>query len=207
MPLVQTFQLGPLETNAYLITNEGRAVVIDPGGDPEVVERALGGAVLEAIVNTHLHFDHIQGNAGLQRATGAPILAGPEDADLMENELGAGGMMGLPVTEGFSFEPLKAGEMELAGFTCRVMHTPGHSRGSYSLYFPQLECVFCGDLLFYRSIGRTDFSGGSLEILEQSVRDKIFTLPEKTIVRPGHGPETTVGDEMRHNPFFSDYRR
>ncbi|NCC24443.1 MAG: MBL fold metallo-hydrolase [Deltaproteobacteria bacterium] len=206
MAEIQTFQLGPLETNAYLILNDGRAVVIDPGGEPEVLVEALGNTVLEAIVNTHLHFDHIQGNAGLQRATKAPILASNDDADLLESELGGGGLWGLPRTEPFAFEPLNAGTWNWAGLDCRVMHTPGHSSGSHSLYFPELKAVFCGDLLFYRSVGRTDFPGGSLNVLERSVRENIFTLPEDTVIYPGHGPETSVGDEMRHNPFLSDFR-
>jgi glyoxylase-like metal-dependent hydrolase (beta-lactamase superfamily II) len=202
-------QLGPLETNCYIVHAGAEALVIDPGGEPEEVLAFLNksGLSLDVILNTHLHFDHIQGNAALSTATGAKIRAGSADAYLLDSELGGGGMMGMPRTAPFSFDPLEEGETEFLGLTCRVLATPGHSPGSLSFYFPDLNAVFVGDLLFYRSIGRTDFPGGSEAQLLRSVRSKIFTLPADTVVYPGHGPETSVESERMNNPFFTEFSR
>ncbi|MDO4767701.1 MAG: MBL fold metallo-hydrolase [Pseudomonadota bacterium] len=206
---VTVMQLGPLETNCYIVHSEARALVIDPGGEAGKILAFLdrSGLSLDVILNTHLHFDHIQGNAALVSATGATVRAGAADAYLLDTELGGGGMMGLPRTPPFSYEPLTEGETEFLGASCRVMSTPGHSPGSLSFYFPDLNAVFVGDLLFYRSVGRTDFSGGSQAELARSVRSKIFSLPADTVVYPGHGPETTVGSEQLNNPFFTEFVR
>jgi glyoxylase-like metal-dependent hydrolase (beta-lactamase superfamily II) len=116
-------------------------------------------------------------------------------------------MWGFPRTPSFTIAALEEGEMTLLGTTCRVLATPGHSPGSLSFYFESLGAVFVGDLLFYRSVGRTDFPGSSERELMRSVRTKIFTLPEDTVVYPGHGPETTVGQERLNNPFFTEFIR
>jgi len=206
---IVSFPLGPLETNCYLASAGGLAVAVDVGGAPTPVLAHLHahGLTLEAICLTHLHCDHLYGVAALAKATGAKVLAGAEDAMLMDMDLGAGGLMGLPMVEPFDWEPLAPGETTLLGLTCRVLATPGHSPGSLSYYFPEAGAVFVGDLLFYRSIGRTDFAGGDYEVLLRAVREKIFTLPDKTLVYSGHGPATTVGDEKRHNPFFSEFAK
>lgn len=206
---IKQFQLGPLETNCYLLYTDTEAVVVDPGGDPEEVLAFLKarGLTLTHILNTHLHFDHIQGNARLARETGAPILASDKDAYLLDTDLGGGGFMGFPRTDSFSFEPVSEGEITLLGEACQVLETPGHSPGCVAYYFPSMKAVFSGDLLFYRSVGRTDFPGGSEELLKRSVVAKIFTLHDQTMVYPGHGPETMVGDEKINNPFFSEFGR
>lgn len=209
MLYVTTMPLGPLDTNCYIVHGKGEAVVVDPGGDADEILSFLdkGKLSLTAILNTHLHFDHIQGNADLIKATGLTPLCNPRDAYLMQTELGGGGMMGLPRTTPFPRADLDEGEVQLLGTTCRVLATPGHSPGSLSFYFETLGSVFVGDLLFYRSIGRTDFPGGSEAVLLDAVRTKIFTLPEETTVYPGHGPETTVRQERLNNPFFTEFTR
>ena len=206
---VTVMPLGPLDTNCYLVHSEREALVIDPGGDAHEVLSFLesGKLTLRGILNTHLHFDHIQANADLVAATGVTVLANPKDGFLLETELGGGGMMGFPRTPPFSFAPLEEGELALLGTTCRVLATPGHSPGSMSFYFEALGAVFVGDLLFYRSVGRTDFPGSSERELLRSVRTKIFSLPEETVVYPGHGPETTVRQERLNNPFFTEFLR
>lgn len=206
---VTAMPLGPLDTNCYLVHSESEALVIDPGGDAHEVLSFLesGKLTLRGILNTHLHFDHIQANADLVAATGVTVLASPKDGFLLETELGGGGMMGFPRTPAFSFAPLEEGDLALLGTTCRVLATPGHSPGSMSFYFEDLGAVFVGDLLFYRSVGRTDFPGSSERELLRSVRTKIFTLPEETVVYPGHGPETTVRQERLNNPFFTEFLR
>jgi glyoxylase-like metal-dependent hydrolase (beta-lactamase superfamily II) len=198
-----------LETNCYLVSNDAKqAVVIDPGGDPAEVLAFVRsqGLTLTHILNTHLHFDHIGGNAALSAATGAPILAGEADRPLLDSDLGGGGFMGFPKTPAFSFTPLEPGTHSFVGATCHVLATPGHSPGSLSLYFPALGAVFCGDLIFYRSVGRTDFPGGDAKVLKESACSKILVLPEETIIYPGHGPETDVRDARENNPFFSDFQ-
>lgn len=202
---ITTFALGPLQTNGYLLGHAGRALFVDPGGDPAPVLDALGkrGLALETIVLTHLHFDHAYGVAALAKATGAPVLANPADEYLLESWLGRGGEMGVPEVQDYDYTALEAGETSFLGLACRVLATPGHSQGSLTLYFPDAGAAFVGDLIFSRSIGRTDFPGGDTDTLLASVRDKIFTLPPDTRLYPGHGPATTVAAEAAHNPFFA----
>ena len=113
--------------------------------------------------------------------------------------------MGLPRTPEFTFEPLSSGEVLFLGLTCQVLATPGHTPGSLSFYFPSEKAVFVGDLIFYRSVGRTDFPGGSFEELQRSVLKNIFSLPEDVAIYAGHGLQTSVGAEKAHNPFFSAF--
>ena len=206
---VTAMPLGVLDTNCYIVHTEREAMVIDPGGEADEILSFLGRnrLTLTTILNTHLHFDHIQGNADLVAATGAPVLASSRDGYLLETELGGGGMMGFPRTRVFSFTHLDEGEQTFLGTACCVLATPGHSPGSLSFYFAEIGSVFVGDLLFYRSVGRTDFPGSSARDLLRSARTKIFSLPEATVVYPGHGPETTVGAERLNNPFFTEFIR
>ncbi|CCH48534.1 MBL fold metallo-hydrolase [Pseudodesulfovibrio piezophilus] len=204
---IKNFPLGPLQTNCYLLYDDSEALVIDPGGDPTqltdfVKEHAL---TITHILNTHLHFDHTYGNKVLSERTGAPILCGEHDLPLLENELGRGGTFGLPEVEPYEAEIIEPGEHTFGNFSCTVFHTPGHSAGSLTFHFPDAQAAFVGDLIFYRSIGRTDFPGGDLEVLKNSVKEYIFTLPPETLLLSGHGPETSVADEMHHNPFFGGY--
>lgn len=200
---IHTFPLGPLETNCYLLVQGAEAVAVDPGGNPAAVVDYLNthGLKLTAILNTHLHFDHILGNAGLSEATGAPIYANSLDDFLLNSELGSGGGFGMPTTPAFSHKELDEGEAEFMGRRCLVFHTPGHTPGSLSFYFPEARAVFAGDVLFHRSVGRSDFPGGDGNALRDSIRSKLFTLPEETVVYPGHGQSTTIGAEQRGNPF------
>ncbi|MCJ2163583.1 MULTISPECIES: MBL fold metallo-hydrolase [unclassified Pseudodesulfovibrio] len=204
---IETFPLGQLETNCYVLSNGQKAIAVDPGGNPAAVLAHLkaGGLTLTHILNTHLHFDHTAGNKALHDATGAPILANKKDASLLDTWLGKGGDMGLPLIAPYQWEHLEPGEITFAGAECRIFHTPGHSEGSLTFYFPEAGAAFVGDLIFYRSIGRTDFPGGDLDTLKASVKKHIFTLPPETRLLSGHGPETTVGDEQNHNPFFGGF--
>ncbi len=201
---IRTFPLGPLQTNGYLLSRGGEAVFIDPGGDTgQVIDLIRAeGLRLTHILVTHFHIDHILGVGQLSEATGATVLANPGDAYLLETEIGMGPFMGLPAVPPFEFEPMPPGDYDFLGLACQALATPGHTAGSLSFYFPDTGAVFAGDLLFKRSIGRTDFPGGSMDTLLASVREKMFTLPGETVVYAGHGPETTVADELNHNPFF-----
>jgi glyoxylase-like metal-dependent hydrolase (beta-lactamase superfamily II) len=203
MVQVIDFQLGPMQTNCYLVTNGSEAIVIDPGGDPESLLNYVkrNGIKPTLILNTHFHLDHILGNSALQQATGLSILASPEDGFLLQDQIGGGGF-GFPKVEPFDYESLTPGEREWLGETCRILSTPGHSPGSLSFHFPESGKLFSGDLLFAGSVGRTDLPGGDMQQLLTAVKENVFVLPESTVIYPGHGPETTVGQEMKTNPFF-----
>ncbi len=200
---ILTFPLGPLETNAYLLVQGAEAVAVDIGGDPASMVRHLKKHALRLtrILTTHMHFDHVLGNAALAEETGAPIHASAMDEYLLRSETGSGGMFGLPKVPPFRFDPLEEGTISLMGLSCTVLHTPGHTLGSLSYYFPDAGAVFAGDVLFYRSVGRSDLPGGDARVLNASIVAKLFTLPDETVVYPGHGPATTIADEKRGNPF------
>ena len=201
---IHTFPLGPLETNCYLLVEGDEAVAVDPGGNPAMVVQYLTTHKLKltAILVTHLHFDHVLGVAALAKETGATVYANSRDDFMLRSELGSGGGFGLPETEPFENENLDEGELTLMGLTCKVLATPGHSPGSLSYYFPAAKAVFGGDVLFHRSVGRSDLPGGDGNTLRETIRKKLFTLPPETVVYPGHGPSTTVSAEMRGNPFI-----
>ncbi|MDR1945851.1 MAG: MBL fold metallo-hydrolase [Desulfovibrio sp.] len=200
---VAVFPLGPLETNCFLIHTDGEAVAVDPGGDPAPVLRRLGDRKLRLthILLTHLHFDHTFGVAPLAKATGAAVLGPEADRYMLAGEMGSGGTWGLPRVEHYDFSAIVPGDMDLLGTVCRVIATPGHTPGGLSFYFSNLGAVFSGDTLFYRSIGRSDFPGGNHAVLCASIREKLFKLPDDTMVYSGHGPVTTIGAEKRSNPF------
>ncbi len=203
---IKKFVLKPLDTNCYVIYKEEAGIVIDPGGDIERVLEFIekNNLGIEFILNTHLHFDHTLGNRQLQRETGAKIYANMRDGYLLNTELGAGGVFGLPKVEPFEFENIDAGEYEFLGEKMVILSTPGHTPGSLSFYFPEYGVVFSGDLIFYHSVGRTDFPGGDFETLKRAIKEKIYTLPNTTVIYPGHGEPTTVEKEKRHNPFVKD---
>jgi len=204
--LLQTFLTGPIETNTYVVGDRvaREAIVIDPGGDPTAIIDWLRaeGLRVRHIVNTHGHFDHVGGNRALRAATGATILAHAADlpmfADaarqarrfLLRSENSPGPDHYLEDRE----------ELRVGAVVLRVLHTPGHSPGGITLV--GREAAFCGDLVFHGSVGRTDLEGGSERELLASIRSAILTLPDETVLYPGHGPETTVGLERRQNPFF-----
>jgi len=204
--LLQAFVTGPLETNTYLVGDRaaGEALVIDPGGGPGEILAFLARERLRCryVVNTHGHFDHVSGNRELKSATGATLLAHEEDAPMFGEAAAHARFFMLhadnsPQPDGF----LRDGEeVRVGAVRLRVVHTPGHSPGGITLLAP--GAAFCGDLVFHGSVGRTDLPGGSERVLLESIRRHIMTLPDDTVLYPGHGPETTVGLEKRQNPFF-----
>ncbi len=200
--------VGPLEVNCYILADEqtGAAVIIDPGDDAEEILKIIRNENLKVryIINTHAHFDHVGANARLKEATGAEILMHEADvamlADAADQAIIFGSRIAQPpqpdryVRDG---DEIRAGEVRL-----KILHTPGHSRGGICLLGDGM--VFTGDSLFAGSIGRTDFDGGDLMSLIGSIKAKLLTLPGDTIVYPGHGPETTIRDEKRENPFLNE---
>ena len=204
---VATFPLGPLQTNSYLFHHQGQAIAVDVGGDPAPMLEYLKGHSLQlaAICLTHRHFDHLYGVAELAQASQAPVYISADEDCLAGTEASDGGIWGFPRVTPFESLPMPQGTVQLGNMACRVLPTPGHTPGGVSLYFPEHNLIFTGDTLFYRSIGRSDFPGGDLQTLLRSVREQLFSLPDETLVYPGHGPATTIGDERHNNPFCGEF--
>ncbi len=204
---VQSFTIGPLETNAYLVVDERsrQALLIDPGLESEDIYDVMSaeGLTLTSIVNTHGHFDHVCGNAFFRAKTGAPVLIHREDAGIMQRAAEQARAFGFQVAPPPPPDRLldEEDEVVMGGTRMRVLHTPGHTPGGICLYGEGV--VFVGDALFAGSIGRTDLPGGSYEVLLASIRTKLLSLPDDTVVYPGHGPPTTIGAERAHNPFLT----
>lgn len=205
---IETFTLGPLQTNCYLITEDTgkRAFVVDPGMGPKrLIERIRErGLTIEAIVLTHAHFDHMAGVEDMRQAFGCPVYLHDEEADWLEDARKNGSARWSDVTAPLTTAPaefaLSDGQkLELIGHTFQVMHTPGHSPGSVSLLCD--GHLISGDVLFKLSIGRTDLPGGKERDLFDSIRMKLYKLDPAVRVYPGHGPQTTIGFEMANNPY------
>jgi len=200
--------VGPLQCNCSIIGDEGsrEAMVIDPGDDIEDIARILQKHNLKVkqIVITHAHIDHVGGAMKLRALTGAPILLNQNDYDLLRMLDVQAAWIGMDspgevkIDAGLAHdESVKAGNL-----TANILHTPGHTEGSVCLYFPVEKLLIAGDTLFAGSIGRTDLPGGSFEKIIRSLHQKVLALPDDTVVIPGHGPRTTIGDEREGNPFL-----
>ena len=205
--IIETLPVGALQTNCYLIGCEETrlAAVIDPGGDADEILAALKRhqLTLRSILLTHAHFDHIGGVAALVEATRASVALHPGDRPILRAKGGAA-LFGAFIRS--VPEPdlaLADGQvLEIGRLRVRVLHTPGHTPGHVTFYEPASRSAFDGDVLFMQGIGRTDFPGSSYAQLMDSIRTKLFTLPDDTAIYPGHGPATTVGDEKQFNPFL-----
>ncbi len=206
---IETFILGPIENNTYLIVDETSqsAAVIDPAAPSQAVIEKIQekNAVLKFILLTHAHFDHIGGVKWLTRQFSTTQKVALHQADLGLWENGGGSK-----DFGFDFEPgiepnlvlndhniLLLGDVQI-----NVLHTPGHTMGHVTYHLPQINTAFCGDLIFYRGIGRTDLNVSNETDLFKSIHERILTLPDETILYPGHGPSTSVAQEKQNNPFL-----
>jgi hydroxyacylglutathione hydrolase len=203
----------PFAENSYVVWRDGgtEAFVIDPGFQPDLILDALAdrGLALAAIVCTHGHVDHIAGNAALKTAfPAAPILIGPGDAKMLTDaDLNLSAPFGLPVVSPPADRLVAEGEkVVVAGIELQVFDAPGHSPGHvvYLIRETTPMTVLGGDVLFRGSVGRTDFPGGSMELLAHHIRRVLWPLPPDTVVYPGHGPVTTTGHEKRTNPYVGD---
>ena len=206
--IIKTLAVGPIMANCFILGCEEtrEAVVIDPGDEADRILRALAESNLTVkwILNTHGHFDHVSANKPMKDATGAPILIHAEDAPMLEQLSDSAAAWGLKAENSPSPDRyLNDGDLIRFGkITLGVLYTPGHTRGGVTFHTD--GHVFVGDTLFAGSIGRTDFPGGSFEILKQSIQKKLFVLPDAVQVHTGHGPSTTIGDEKRTNPFVGE---
>ena len=204
----EIFPVGPLQCNCSIVGDEQtrEAMVIDPGDDIEDVLAILQrhGLTVKQIVITHAHIDHIGGAAKLKRVTGAPVLLNANDQALLKMLDVQASWLGMRPPEPTTIDgSLTTGDKVQAGsLVADVLHTPGHTEGSICLYFAAEDKLIAGDTLFAGSIGRTDLPGGSYKKIMESLHGPVLALPDETIVVPGHGPLTTIGDERDTNPFL-----
>jgi len=205
--ILETLCVGPMQVNCYILASspDSRAIIIDPGDEKQKIERILKKYCLkpEFVINTHGHIDHI----GCDDKFGVPVYIHLRDLVLLENP-----ELNLSVSFGSSFS-LKSNikvledkdNIELGQIQLEVIHVPGHTPGGISLLMkkPKDKILFSGDTLFYHGIGRTDFPGASETLLIKSIKMRLFKLSDDTIVYPGHGPSSTIGEEKNNNPFLN----
>jgi hydroxyacylglutathione hydrolase len=209
-PDVRMFTVGPVQENAYIATPDrasGRALMVDPGEEPERLLAAASalGVEIEAILITHCHFDHIGAVAPVARATGAPVYC-PEIERPLLSDIMAWTPPGFGPFESWEPEHTVAGgeRMQLAGLDIEVIFTPGHSPGHVTYALP--GALLSGDVLFQGSVGRVDLPGGDWSTLEQSIGTLIERSPPESVVYPGHMGVTTLGRELQTNPFLAELR-
>ena len=199
--------VGPIGANCFVIGDgeTGEGAIIDPGGDPEEIVQAVRETGLEIrfIIGTHGHFDHTAAVKRLKEELDADFLLHRNDLFFVRRSKQSAQNWGIvidqvPDPDGYieDGDVLALGALELS-----IIHTPGHSPGGISIYIQSENVLFSGDTLFSGSVGRTDFEGGSMEVLVRSIREKLLTLPDRTVVYTGHGPQTTIGHEKVHNFF------
>ena len=205
---IKHFIAGPIETNCYLLVDDQTKCCALVDAPPDACETILpvlasGNLLLEAILLTHSHWDHSADAAELRRETGAKVYVQPDDEyRIVEPELHS--IFRFP----FKLEPCHAAELiqdemkfKIGSIGLTALHTPGHTEGGVCFVCPEGKTVFCGDTIFFESIGRCDLPGGDSELLFQSIKKKIYTLPDGFELMPGHGPKTSVGHEKEYNPF------
>jgi hydroxyacylglutathione hydrolase len=200
--------VGPLQCNCSVIGDETtrEAMVIDPGDDIEDIVAILGKHKLKVkqIVITHAHIDHVGGAMKLRRLTGAPILLNQNDYALLKMLDAQAAWIGMasPGEVEIDAELSHGDDLSAGSLKANIIHTPGHTEGSVCLYFSNEKLLIAGDTLFAGSIGRTDLPGGSMEKIMRSLHQRVLALPDETIVIPGHGPKTSIGDEREGNPYL-----
>jgi glyoxylase-like metal-dependent hydrolase (beta-lactamase superfamily II) len=208
--------VGALQCNCSILGDEasGEAIVVDPGDEIPRILAVLQRHKLtvKQILITHAHIDHIAGAARLQALTGAPVLYNQNDLPLVKMMAVQAGWLGIQTPEVrppddtldegkvISIGAVSNGPPALSG---SILHTPGHTQGSVCLYLPEQNLLLAGDTLFAGSVGRTDLPGGDGPMLLRSIHSKLLPLPDETVVLPGHGPKTTIGDERLSNPFLT----
>ena len=209
---VKIFQFNPLQENTYLIFNEDQhCIIVDPGcytdQERQQLVQFISSKQLRPVllVNTHCHLDHVFGNKFIHEQFGLELHIHEGEQKVLEMAPTSGLMWNLPFDNyqgklHFIDESLP---LELGNDRLEILFTPGHSPASISLYSQQDDLLIAGDVLFRESVGRTDLPGGNPDILAHSIRTRLYTLPDETIVYPGHGIPTTIGHEKHHNPFVT----
>jgi len=204
--IVKTLEIGPLQSNCYIVADEetNEAIIIDPGDEPDRVLEEAEGFKVRYIVLTHAHFDHTAAIPEIKEATGAEVMLHEADVEVYRSAPAHA------ASWGFQVDPLpepdvlvgEGDEVLFGGLAFMVLHTPGHSPGSMCLYFEGM--AFTGDTLFAGSVGRTDLPGGSMPQMRESFR-RLMGLPDSTVVLPGHGPRSSIGREKAENMFSGEF--
>jgi glyoxylase-like metal-dependent hydrolase (beta-lactamase superfamily II) len=200
--------VGIIQTNCYVIGDDvsREGAIIDPGDDADLIVTAIEaeGLTIRYILITHAHFDHIMASGPLLTATGAPLALHPADRALLTSGGLAGwfGLLSSRHNPHVDVELSDGQELAVGGLRIEALHTPGHSPGHVAFYLARQGTLFSGDALFQHGIGRSDLPGGDHSVLISSIRERLLSLPADTVVYPGHGPATTIGDERRHNPYL-----
>lgn len=203
----EVLPVGVLGCNCSILGDPAtlEAIVVDPGDDIEEIVAILKThrLAVKMIVITHAHIDHIGGASKLRALTGAPVYMNQSDAFLADHLSTQAAWLGVETPENPGIDkPAREGDiLRAGGIEAHVLHTPGHTPGSISLYLPAEQKLIAGDTLFKGSVGRTDLPGGDFDAIANSIRGKIYTLPDATIVYPGHGGPTDIATEKRSNPF------
>ncbi len=206
---IKHYTVGPFSENTYLISENGSAILIDPGFfEPHEFQifkndLAESGSKLIAVLLTHAHVDHVLGLEKVLKEFDVPVYLNHSDLNLWNNFSDQAKRFGFNAPD-FDFIPENLSEKKhftIGPFSMDVIYTPGHSPDHVSLYFPDLQILIAGDALFRESIGRTDLYKGDFDLLASSIREKLYTLPGDTKVFPGHGPSTTISHEKKQNAF------
>lgn len=205
--LIKSIVVGPLEVNCFIVADEGskKAMVVDPGDEPDRIMDTIknNDFVVEYIICTHGHFDHVGAVSDLKKETDAKVLIHNDELEIYD------AAKDMAAFWGYDLDPLpdpdilvkEEESIKIGDLSFKVIHTPGHSPGGICLYGEGI--VITGDTLFAGSVGRTDFHGGDMNRLKESFK-RLMSLPENTRVLPGHGPETTIGREKRENMFLDE---
>jgi hydroxyacylglutathione hydrolase len=204
--VLETVVVGAMQVNCYILASKegSSAIIIDPGDQKRKIQRCLEEHRLKPafIINTHGHYDHIGANDDF----GVPVYAHRQDALMLKDpQANLSGVFSLPYGVKSPIKILDDFDtIDLEDIRLQVLHIPGHTLGGVALRMlkPQTGIVFTGDSLFFNSIGRSDLADGDEELLKNGIREKLLTLPDDTIVYPGHGPSTTIGEEKKNNPFL-----
>ncbi|WP_419893773.1 MBL fold metallo-hydrolase [Oceanobacillus kimchii] len=198
--------VGMVQANCYILKEGSNGIVVDPGGDAEIILSIIKEHNLDinAILLTHAHFDHIGALEQIRQKTNAPVYLHQAEHEWLSdpNLNGSYKLIGQSIVAAPAEFSVVEGGLTIGEFSMQVYHTPGHSPGSVSYIFPEQQLVISGDVLFQKGIGRTDLPEGDIDVLEHSIREKLYQLPEKYQVLSGHGPITTIQAEKDGNPFF-----
>lgn len=204
---INQYVVGEVQTNCYIIINEetNECLIVDPGASANQLASRINADNLKpvAILLTHGHFDHAGASRGLAKMFDISIYAHEAEEDtLKDSRKNVSWMVGRAESYSADIYVNESEELNLAGFSIQVLHTPGHTEGGCCYYFKEEGVLFSGDTLFAESVGRTDFPGGSMSQLVRSIREKLMVLPDETMVYPGHNDSTTIKTERNYNPYL-----